>query len=478
MRKFVKLVTISLMIANIFIMAGCDIELFEDKNAKYQLKPVERGSLADDKYYVKDGTKFYVVHKASMSSEGQDLNPSKCAWTTKDDTLIPSFYSNELLAQSAKQVNSDAIILERYKDCGYSIGLHGATYEDGYLVFQTSNNIVRDTSAYDGIYNKYSDNIMIETINGIPVAENMINEAGIITGLEKDAEYEVTFYAGTYYGNCRVKADTHFLQSYEIYQINHYEMTKNGYVAITLPEDLKTGYYRIAGSGFFKYYNFKKSEGNVAEADYNVPYYETDEDQLAAYSQQFTFNLDAATKDMRVHATFEPKSVTNSTGVVTMMVTSPDGKRMTVKANKEDGDIICDMQESSPGKWIVNISPQSMKITDVKVESNESQAEATTDVSTMSFDEDKTGIVLTVTYEGEGIVNAQIVGPDNQSYDMIPEENEDPHSITHTLKYSFAFLPAGEYKINVHHYPDTKVVSTDYYLSEDVKEIDIITVEE
>ena len=61
---------------------------------------------------------------------------------------------------------------------------------------------------------------------------------------------------------------------------------------------------------------------------------------------------------------------------------------------------------------------------------------------------------------------------------MIPEENEGYNSTTHTLKYSFAYLPAGEYKINVHHYPDTKMVSTDYYLSEDVKEIDIIEVEE
>lgn len=478
MRKLAKYVIIALMLVNIFIMTGCDIELFEDKNAKYQLKPVERGYLADDKYYVKDGTKFYVVHKASMSSEGTELSPSKCAWTIKDDTLIPSYYSNELIAQSGKQVRDEALVLERYKDCGYSVGIHGAVYEDGYLVIRTGNNVISDSSAYEGIYNKYSENIMIESINGIPVTENMINEAGIITGLEKDAEYEITFFAGTYYGSCRVKADTHFLQSYEIYKINDFEMTKNGYVSIKLPEDLKTGYYRIDGSGFFKYYNFKKSEGTVADVDYNEPYYLSDEDQLAAFSQQFTFNLDAATKDMRVHATFEPKSVVNTEGIVTMMVTSPDGKRMTVKANKEDGEIICDMQESSPGKWVVNISPQNMTVTDVQVESNESQAEATTDVFTMTFDEAKTGIVITATYEGDGIVNAQIVGPDNQSYDMIPEENEGYNSTTHTLKYSFAYLPAGEYKINVHHYPDTKMVSTDYYLSEDVKEIDIIEVEE
>ena len=458
-------------------LSGCEVELFEDKSARYQPKAVERGSLLDDKYYVKDGTKFYLVHRAGMSSEGQELDSSKSAWTTLDDTLIPNYYCNELLARSESEVNTDAVLLERYRDCGYCLGIHGASYENGYIALQVSNNIVPKTSAYEELYNKYSDHIMIESINGQMVSEGMGNEAGVITGMEKDAYYDVSFYAGTYYGSRKIRADTHFFQSYEIYSISDLAMTKNGYLSLQLPEDLKSGYYRIDGKGFFRYLNFKKGDGDIMTTDYNIPYYSSEEDQIAAYSQQYVFFLEAASEDASIHAVFDPKTVTNPAGIVKMMVTSPDGKQITVDAGKEEGEILCNILEFCPGKWIVNLTPQSMRVLDVSVEANELAAEASTDVFSMQFKEDKTGIVITVDYEGEGIVNAQVVGPDHQSYTMIKEADIYGSEI-HTLKYTFAYLPAVEYKVNVHHYPDTKVNSVDYHLSEDLKEIDIITVEE
>ena len=115
-----------------------------------------------------------------------------------------------------------------------------------------------------------------------------------------------------------------------------------------------------------------------------------------------------------------------------MLVTSPDGKQMTVDAAKEDGEVFCNIQEFCPGRWTVNLSPQSMKVLDVSVEANEPVAEAATDVFALQFEEDKTGVVITVDYEGEGIVNAQVVGPDRQSYTMI-KETDLYWSDTHTL---------------------------------------------
>lgn len=473
----VKAAVIFFAAIDALFLSGCDVELFEDKNARYQPKAVERGSLLDDKYYVKDGTKFYLVHKAGMSSEGQELDASKSAWTTLDDTLIPNYYCNELLARSEPEVDMDAVLLERYRDCGYCPGIYGASYENGYIELQVSGNIVPKTSAYEGLYNKYSDHIKIESINGQMVSEEMVNEAGVITGMEKDAYYDVSFYAGTYYGSCRIKADTHFFQSYEIYSISDLAMTKNGYLSLRLPGDLKSGYYRIDGKGFFRYLDFRKGDAELSEVDYNIPYYESEEEQIAAYSQQYVFYLEAATKDASIHAVFDPKTVTAPAGSVKMLVTSPDGKQMRVDAAKEEGEVLCNIQEFCPGKWTVNLSPQSMKVLDVSVEANEPMAEATTDVFTIPFEEDKTGIVITVEYEGEGIVNAQVAGPDHQSYTMIKEE-DIYGSDTHFLKYTFAYLPAGEYKVNVHHYPDTKIHSVDYHLSEDLKEITVITVEE
>lgn len=476
-KHFRKTAVLLFLLLPALFLSGCEKQIFQDKGAKYRLKAVNDSALAADVYYVKDGTKFYEVHELNRSGSGRDPDASKCAWAVKDETLIPSYYKNELIARAGKKIDRDALTLERFRDCGYSIALHGAEYEDGYISFKASSCTIKGTSARSAFETDKSDNILIETINGVPVNETMLNEAGIITGMEMNKDYEITYYAGTYYGSAVVTADTHFFQSYEIYSLNDIEITKNGYVSIRLPDDLECGYYDIDGAGFFKYYNFKKADGNTAEVDYNVPYYDSEEDQILAYSQQFVFNLDYAAKNMSVQATFDPNTVTNASGKVIMLLTTPDGRHMKVETEKETGEIICDMEESMPGEWLVNLTPQSMSITDVQIVSNEEAAEATKEVYNLNFDRDMTGVVLTLRYEGNGDVTARITDKDGKSYEMVQKKGQYNETV-HTLEYSFAYLPSGEYKINVFHYPDTKILEADYYLSEEVKDVDIITVEE
>lgn len=476
-RHFRIAAVLLLLCLQVFMLSGCEKQIFQDKGAKYRMKAEDDDSLSTDVYYVKDGTKFFQVHELECSGSGRELDASKCAWAIKDETLIPSYYKNELIARAGKKIDRQALTLERFRDCGFSIALHGAQYEDGYISFKASSGTIKGTSARNAFDMEKSDNILIETINGVPVNETMLNEAGIITGMEQDAEYEITYYAGTYYGTATVTADTHFFQSYEIYSLNDIEITKNGYVSIKLPDDLECGYYDIDGAGFFKYYNFKKADGDTAEVDYNVPYYNSEEDQILAYSQQFVFNLDYAARNMSVRAAFEPNSVTNSSGMVMMLLTTPDGRHMKVETEKDTGEILCDMDESMPGEWLVNLTPQSMTVTDVQIISNKEDAEATKEVYTLDFDQDMTGVIFTLQYEGSGEVTAQITDEDSKSYEMVKKSGTN-NDIVHTMEYSFAYLPAGEYKVNVFHYPDTKILKADYYLSEDVKDIDIITVED
>ena len=458
-------------------LTGCEQEIFQDKNAKYRLNAVEDDDLETNIYYVKDGTKFYQVHELSASGAGVELDVTKCAWSVEDESLIPSYYRNELLAFASSKVDTAAIRLERYKDCGYSIGVYGAAYEDGYISFQASSNTIKKTQARNAFENDKSNYILIETINGNPVNETMLNEAGMIMGMEQDGAYEITYYAGTYYGTVTVTADTHFFQSYEMYTLDDIDITKNGYISIKLPDDLECGYYNVNGAGFFKYYNFKKADDSTENVDFNIAYYESEEDQIMAYSQQFVFNLDYSATNMSVKALFDPKSVTNASGNVKMMLTTPDGRHMTVGADKSEGEIMCDMQESMPGKWTVNIIPQSMTISDVQIVSNELEAEASKEVYNITIDKDMTGVVFTMEYEGKGEVTAQITDGDNKSYDMVPV-NDTLNQVKHTMQYSFAYLPAGEYQINVFHYPDTRIIGVDYHLSEDVRDVEIITVEE
>lgn len=473
-----KILLLFVMAACVGSLTGCDIEIIEDKNAKYELQAVTKENLKNGKYYVKEGTKFHILHELDASSGGTDLNMTKCAWSIDDEKKIPDYYRNELIAQVSVRVETEkSLVLERYKDCGYSLGIYGAKYDNGYITLSTNKNTIEKTSADKEIENDNSPNIMIETINGIPVTEEMLNEAGIIIGLEKDAQYELGFYAGTTYMTAVVLADTHFFQSYEAYNVDDYNITKNGYISITLPDDLECGYYRLAGAGFFRYFNFIKGDSDITAVDYNIPYYKSEEEQLAAFSQQFTFQLDTITADMSVYATFDPETVTTSNGMVQMLITAPNGNTMKVEAEKNAGEISCDMKESVSGKWIVNIAPQSMKVKDIEIISNKDQQEATKEVYVLKFDKPLTGVVFTMQYEGYGDVTAQIVDESNKSYDMVAEKKNN-NSATKTMIYQFAYLPAGEYKIHVYHYPDTKILGAEYYLSEEVREIEIITIEE
>lgn len=465
-----------LLILPVFL-TGCEQEIFQDKGAKYRLTASDDDDLKVNTFYVKEGTKFYEVHELSASSAGTELDLTKCAWALEDESLLPSYYQNELIAYASNKVDLGTLRLERFKDCGYSLGIYGASYEDGYISLQANSNLVKKTDAYDAFHNEKSNYILIETINGNPVSEKMLNEAGMITGMEKDGAYEITYFAGTYYGQATVAADTHFFQSYEMYTLDQFEITKNGYVSIKLPDDLNSGYYNINGEGFFKYYNFKKAEGAPEIVDYNVAYYESEEDQILAYSQQYVFNLDYAAANMSVKATFDPNSVTNASGNVRMMLTMPDGRHMMVDTDRESGEIMCDMKESMPGKWIVNITPQSMSVFDVQIVSNESEAEATKEVYNLTFEKDMTGVIITMEYEGEGEVTAQIIDGENASYNMVAQGNSY-NQVKHTMQYSFAYLPAGDYQVSIFHYPDTRIIGVDYHLSEDVKEVEIITVEE
>lgn len=472
-----KSLILYILVISMVFMSGCDIQIFEDKSSKYIAKALNRNELETGNYYVKRDTKFFKIHPCQMSSESSELDSSKSAWTILDETLIPDYYCNELIAKPAASVEKEAVTLERYKDCGYSIGVYGAVFLDGFISFSTNNNIIDDTEAAKRFENDRSDNILIETINGVPVNEEMLNEAGIILGMEKDQSYEITFFAGTYYGKTVVKAETHFLQSFEIYNVDNYELTKNGYVAIRLPDDLECGYYRFDNSGFFRYYNFKREDSTAAKIDFNIPYYDSEEDQMAAYSQQFVFNLDVNTADMSVKADFDSLTVTNANGIVKMMLTSPDGKRMLVETNKDEGTISCGMVESMPGKWIVNIAPQSMTVSDVQIVSNKDETEATKESFDIAIEEDMTGVIFTMEYSGPGVVTAQILDELNNSYDMVQEDYHELDRI-HTMKYNFAYLPKGNYKVNVYHYPDTKIHGASYEISEAVREVEIITVEE
>lgn len=486
-----KIMITCLLFTAFFALTGCemDMQIIEDKDAKYNLTAVEKDNLESNVYYVKEGTKFYEVYEPKMTTNNVGLSKKKAAWLIKDEGLIPTCYENEYLAQASSKVVLDKpLTLERYKDTGYSFGINSAQFKDGYIQF-TSNNIIKDTSAYEEFQdasatNTGNSNIMIETIDGEYVTQDMVNEAGVIVRLEQDKEYTVTYYLGTYYKTATVKADVHFLQCFEVYSVNDREITKNGYIRINLPEYLKSGWYRLSNVGFFKYYDYKKGEESLTLTDMNEPYYLTEEEQITAYSQQFTFNLENNTDGLAVVAEYsagsddEASEITTSTDdSVIMMLTSPDGKVLTANATIADGKIECSMTSSSAGKWIVNIMPQSLNIKSVGIEPLEDTQEATKENFEIVTTEASTGITVAVSYRGEGNVRAQVIEEDGTSHDLSLDKNYKNND-EKRLTYTFSYMAAGTYKINVYHYPDTEILGVDKYLDEDVRQVDVISVEE
>ena len=474
MRNKVKIIISALLTAALLSGCNSDIQIFEDPDAKYQANALSNGELETNIYYVKEGTKFYQVYECDKSGGGADVDNTRAAYFVGNyEPKVPTYYKGELIAVASKNNTIDDLKLERYSNTGYSIGIYGAQWSDGYITFNMSQNTVKESDASTKFKNSRSNYIMIESINGQNVSADMLNKAGVFVGFEENKDYKVTFWAGTYYGTTTVTADTHFFQSFEAYTLEDHQITKNGYIAIRLPEDLKTGYYMIEGDGLFRY-SEKEKGVDLASLDYNEPYFATAEDQLAAYSQQYNFSIDTQKINASIVAKFDKTSISESNmDSVKMMVTSPDGDRQIFEPDLEKGVLTANYTTLMPGKWIVNITPQSIVMTGVSVEDNSVVQEKTENTYTFNIENQTTGIEFYIDYEGEGEVTAQVIGPDGQSHDL-----ESGRDYIGMLGYIYPWVDKGEYTIHVYHYPDTKITKADYSLNEKNKEEEIITVED
>ena len=465
------------LLMSMFILSGCDseVEIFEDADAKYKPVAVSNTKLSNDVYYVKEGTKFYQVYETDTKGGSGDIDNKRCTfYLGVYERKVPTYYKGELLAYASKNNTIDDMKLERYSDTGYSIGMHGAKWENDYITFNLSQDTVKGSDAATKFKNARSNYIMIESINGQKVSADMLNKAGVFVGFEKDKDYNVSFWAGTYYGEITVTADTHFFQSYEIFTLEDHEITKNGYIAVRVPQDFKSGYYIIDGQGLFRYVDQEKG-ADLEAINYNEQYYTSSEEQLAAYSQQYNFSIETQKLNASIVAQFDTSSIGElaESGTMKMMVTSPDGIKEVFEPDIEEGTFTANYTTLTPGKWIVNITPQSLDVTKVEVVDNSATQELTENSYTFNIENETTGIEFYINYEGDGEVNAQVIGPDGQSHDL----EKDKKSLG-MLGYIYSWVEAGEYKVNVYHYPDTKITEATYGLNEKNKEEEIITVEE
>lgn len=465
------------LLAGILFLSGCDVQIFEKKIDPYQMVAYKKEALEVDTYYVKDGTSFYPLYKkgGTASSVVTEASDTRLLWFLKDRTLVPTYYQNETIAIPSMSTSITEINIERYKDCGCSIGVYGANFAEDGLKISLNEGGVEGSSFYDAVSAYGTDDIKIVSINGVPVTENTVNRSGIITGLQQDAVYKIGFYAGSKYEEADIIADVWFLKSFEVFEIPSAESTQNGYLAIQFDKDFKSGYYLVNGYGICRYYDKNKAEITGNE-NMNEPYYKSEVEQMAVFSQQFVKEVPYTVKDVVFTVTYQLDSLSEDHEPAAYL-TNPSGERIPFSEGKDDqakgeGSLSIALNEASPGKWLINIYPKDLVITNVLMTSSNEGSENKQETYEVHLDDAKTNMIFYVEFEGTGDISAIMVDSDGNTNSFIRNDEKS------RMEYNASYAGAGEYTIYVYHQLDTKIVDVNMEEDQAQYETDVITVEE
>lgn len=446
MQKKAKLVKLCCIVLAAMSFMGCGRkQIFKVEGEEYMLQEVSDDELETGKYYVKDTTKFYAAHEIGGNTSGvvNIASKDRLLWSMQDDSLIPTMYLDGLIAYASNDnVNTEEVNIERFENIGASFGVFGAEIDINGYISIPKNKLVKGTAIYDALHSESADSFTITKIDDKDVTKDMVTSGGVITGLEYGKEYKIEFYSGTYYKNATIEADLHFYRSFEVYKSNNIKPTKNGYISIYMPDDINSGFYRIDGKGFFKYYNCMKDEV-TDDIDMNKAYYQNEAEQISAYSQQYMVNISQPTYDVSFTATYDPKSVSDSD--VIAVLTSPDGTVYRMAAS--GGIIAIDLDYAIAGRWTINIVPQALELSNVSAVSTAVGDDATVETYTYELEE-STNKLFTVKYSGEGEVWGTVTYEDGTAVEF-KNNGKD------TLQAEFTYVAAGTYTVNVYHYADT-----------------------
>lgn len=477
----VRILTLLLIVTAMLFISGCntDVQIFRTKENPGEQKPVKANELEKSKYYVKDGTSFILT--LPLNGSGKNGTPTN---TISDkikervlyaepykDTLIPTHYKGELIAQSSETAKWDKVVLERYKDMGYSIGFFNAKYDKdaNELAFNTNEGLIKGTSLEEAITDMESRDIRIVGVNHEALSpDNADFDSGILINMVQGETYIISLYSGTYYHEVEVIADTQMFQSFEFfsYDSDYISDTPNGYRCFTTPETLKSGYYAIDGGGLFRYVDFIKGEGNVSETQYNDPYYENDAQKLRDFSKQFSFSVDLRTKNMSIEAHYNEGSIEDEEQVEGYIF-APDGTEYYMNVDRENDTIRTDFTQTMPGKWTVNIVPMTIEIDSFDAIDNTPDQELTQEEYNFILDEPKEDVSFKVYFTNsvanekldEINITGDMIAPDGETYILEKNSEKDLEGAEHFfMEHKMSYAPAGEYSITINHYPERTTI--------------------
>lgn len=190
------------------------------------------------------------------ASDYTTSNTSKVAWFDDENwNMIPTLYKGDHIVLRTNNEFKEEFYFERFIDAGYSIGLCNlARTETGrYKVSTSSGTQINPNSDASTLTELGDINITIDTIGGQPLRSSLVNECGMIDGLEKGLTYEADVYVGTEIHPYTFTADSRILYSAQVNTTIDYEFVQAEVIEIEIPEYFNSGYYSLNGSGIFRY---------------------------------------------------------------------------------------------------------------------------------------------------------------------------------------------------------------------------------
>lgn len=259
MKKIKKLSLI--LIASIFITsaAGCD-SIIEHENVD---SPIVGEEEEKEGLYIltKKGT-LYKFNTKNQNFEGttSSASVSRMIWCCNEDKYIPTLYSDDKLVYYGSALPDGPFNVEEFIDLGYTIGASSLSKSTSGLISITDEQLLNGSNAYNILSPSLpSTGWQMAEINGKLIDDSMINDYGLIDGLEKGDKITIGVYSGTKYGKTEIVADTRVFCSYAVTATAGYTLTKNGYIEVDLG-DLEDGYYSFEGCGLTQLKRSEKRE--------------------------------------------------------------------------------------------------------------------------------------------------------------------------------------------------------------------------
>ncbi len=456
-QKWLMLVLVLLGLT--LFLSGCGSkEIFINKDEKYKLVQLSDKEIEKDVFYAKEGAGFYATYmpKGTVTNKAKESDPSRVLWLQKDNTLVPSIYQDgSITYASIKNQIFDSALIERFKDMGMTFGIQGGSLDDdGAYVFKAKESVVKDSSAADVFLSKkkQAETIKIVTIDDKPVADYV--EDGLFVGLKENKSYSVGYYSGTYYETAQIDTDTHMLQSYEVYEDDDIDNTKNGYISVNMPSGAKSGYYLINGEGLFKYYAYEKGAQDDNKTDMNEKYYKSEIDGKSTDTQIYTVSVKELSFNVSFTLTYDDSATTADQ--IKCMLQAPDGTQYEMAAS--DGTCYAQVPEVMAGKWSIYFSPANIKIKDVNVDASSQNANSQKETYEFDVPEDSANMQFYVVYSGDGDIWGTVQSADTGESTQLEDITKDSKNKTTTIGANCDYLAAGHYTMTVYHYSDTTII--------------------